>query len=447
MRIHGIKIFGFPCGDTETSQQICDFYIEDDRHEFVIKVDDYPIEKASELLHREYLFCVDVNEKAFTLYDCYLMPLQIPVKQMKIVWNKCLMGYHISNIESEKIKSAEYIVQTDRKCPFHLFVTKHCFDVLSGKAHISTCWNVENTKIEGVAIHLSVADPVSIARVETIILRLLEIYSLQLGFFPTVRKRRLVSAAQKEYYFIQDFAAYGKTAKRNITFDFVLTPKDNSALSSIYDKWWELREKEAVTFNLFSYLTRDSSPVMEIPVATCIQCFEGYFRTHHAEQMLKFSKNIKQQIRQEILRLLDSSDHLKKICEENGILLEDIKTSFKQMSGHINERSLKDILRYAINGNNATKRLFEYEETTKTSANTTLLDLFLQKASGHRNWLSHLIETEKCFVREEIHLAEKKLKLLFRLTLLYDIGCEVTDKSLDSAIANIDKWYDTNTLT
>ena len=115
MRIHGRKILGFPCGDVEVEQQICDFYIEEDSHEFVIEVDDYPIEKAFDLLcrneslHKECLFCVDENEKAFTLYNCYLMPLQIPVRQMKIIWNKCLIGYHIEDIQSEKIKSAEYI--------------------------------------------------------------------------------------------------------------------------------------------------------------------------------------------------------------------------------------------------------------------------------------------------------------------------------------------------
>lgn len=78
----------------------------------------------NESLHKECLFCVDENEKAFTLYNCYLMPLQIPVRQMKIIWNKCLIGYHIEDIQSEKIKSAEYIVQTDKKYPFHMFVGK-----------------------------------------------------------------------------------------------------------------------------------------------------------------------------------------------------------------------------------------------------------------------------------------------------------------------------------
>lgn len=41
---------------------------------------------------------------------------------------------------------------------------------------------------------------------------------------------------------------------------------------------------------------------------------------------------------------MSSSDNLKKICEENGILLKDIITSFSLMSGHINEYSLWAII-------------------------------------------------------------------------------------------------------
>ena len=48
-RIHGRKILGFPCGDVEVEQQICDFYIEEDSHEFNPSCD-YPIEKAFDLL-------------------------------------------------------------------------------------------------------------------------------------------------------------------------------------------------------------------------------------------------------------------------------------------------------------------------------------------------------------------------------------------------------------
>ena len=91
-----------------------------------------------------------------------------------------------------------------------MFVGKNCFDILNGIVHISTDWNQENTNIEGVAIYISVEVPVTIAMVEKIILRLLEIYFLQIGFFPKVEKRRMISVTQKEYYLL----LMGKLQKR-----------------------------------------------------------------------------------------------------------------------------------------------------------------------------------------------------------------------------------------
>lgn len=68
---------------------------------------------------------------------------------------------------------------------------------------------------------------------------------MQIGFFPKVESRKMISENPKIYYFLEDFVAYGRTA------------------------WWKLREKEVVIFNLFSYLTTESSPVREVPIATC----------------------------------------------------------------------------------------------------------------------------------------------------------------------------------
>ena len=453
MQVHGKVILGFPFGDSEIEQHFCDFYVIEGSHDFVIEVDDYPIEKACDLvfkneaIYRDYLFCRDENGEAFTIYDCYIMPMQIPVKQMKIIWNQCLWGNHIEKFQDEKIISAKYIVQTDKKrYPFHMFVGKNDFKLMDGKVSISTDWNQENFKFEGVAISISLKDSLSINEVEKIVLRMLEIFFLQIGFFPKVEKRTMITEEQKIFCFMEDFAAYGKTAKSNIKLDHVLYTKKDFDFSAVYDNWWKLREKEVVTFNLFSYLTTDSSPVREVPIATCIQCLEGYFRIHHSEEMLRFSKSAKNQIRKEVLKALDSSDSLKKVCEDNGIEYENIRGSFNRMSGHINEYSLKDILQYAIERCDSTKRLFQYECETKINEKTSLMDLFIQKATGHRNWLSHLTEQTKRFIKDEISFADDKLRMLFRLTLLYDIGIELTDTSLDTIIQRINQWYKLNEL-
>ena len=92
------------------------------------------------------------------------MPMQIPVKQMRIIWNKCIIGYHIANLDDERIISAEYIIQTDkRKYPFHVFVGKSDFDVLNDMVHISTSWNQVDSRYEGVTVSVHMKEPVSIS--------------------------------------------------------------------------------------------------------------------------------------------------------------------------------------------------------------------------------------------------------------------------------------------
>ena len=51
------------------------------------------------------------------------------------------------------------------------------------------------------------------------------------------------------------------------------------------------------------------------------------------------------------------------------------------------------------------------------------------------------METKKRFNGDEIELANKKLKLLFRITLMIDIGLQVTKDSLDRTVNGIDQWY------
>ena len=302
------------------------------------------------------------------------------------------------------------------------------------------------SKIDGVKISVTTEKPLSISNIEKVVLRLIEIYSLQTGFFPRIQKRKMATEDNKEFYYWEEFASYGKTAIGNIRLEYALGVEKEQDYSCVYEKWWNLREKEVTTFNLFSYITTDDSPIMEVPVATCIQCLEGYFRIHHTEDLFKFSESVKKQIKKEIKQMFEDSSSLKIICEENRIDFGGIKDSLFRSIGYINEYSLKEILIYAIEQCDMTKKLFEYERITKVDEKKNLLDVFLNKSAGHRNWLSHLVEQKNKFVNEEITLATKKLKLLFRLTLLNDIGVEISESSLDRVINNINKWYKNNNL-
>lgn len=63
-----------------------------------------------------------------------------------------------------------------------MFVGKNDFELMEGKVSISTDWNQENFELEGVAIFVSLKDSLSINEVEKIVLRMLEIFFLQIGF-------------------------------------------------------------------------------------------------------------------------------------------------------------------------------------------------------------------------------------------------------------------------
>ena len=108
MQIHGNGILNLPLDNNgRTKQHICDFIIDGSR-EFVVGIDDFPIETTEELvygnnvLHVDYLLCVDENNEKFTLYDCIIIPLQCPkTREVKVIWKRYLLGYHIINEENE----------------------------------------------------------------------------------------------------------------------------------------------------------------------------------------------------------------------------------------------------------------------------------------------------------------------------------------------------------
>ena len=135
------------------------------------------------------------------------------------------------------------------------------------------------------------------------------------------------------------------------------------------------------------------------------------------------------------------SSKINDICGEEEINIDDLSKSVNGLLGHINERSLKEILKYSIQRDIMANSIFQYEQKTKGIDNVLLFDKFINKATGHRNWLSHLMETKKRFNGDEIELANKKLKLLFRITLMIDIGLQVTKDSLDRTVNGIDQWY------
>lgn len=456
--IRGKMIVNFPWNEEgQTEQCFSCFEITEENRTFQFLTENYPVETAWNLFcnrnsfHVDYLFCVDESGNSFTLYDCWISLKELPVGEntkaiWQILWNRYLFGYHAQNENTQNIRAAEYIIETEKGNPsYRLFIGRNDFWVHNGTVHIKTDWHKENTKFNGVIISVEFKILMGIKNVEKIVLRFLEILFLQVGFFPKVEERKMWMENNKTFLYWEEFAAYAKTAKRNIALGRTLEI-ENTDFSSIYEKWWNIREREVVTFNLFAYSTADNSPIREMPIATCIQCLEGYFRIHHQDVLVKFSDGKKKQIVGEIVKALSCSDIVQEICETNGIGVTEIINSVKGLIGNINKFSLRDVIQYSIERCDMAKKLFEYESSTISETGGTVLDVFLSKAKGHRDWLSHITPQAKRFDREQLSFATDKLKLLFRLSLMYDIGMEINEESLNNRINEINQWYSGQSL-
>lgn len=454
MTIKGKAIANFPWDKEEhTKQQDCLFDVTEEEHYFLFSTQNFSSKLAWDLyrhddsFHVNCLLCVDENGVPFTLYNCWITPNEPPVGEdtkiiWRIVWNRYLLGCHVQNESAKNIKAAEYIIEAEKGKPsYRLFIERNDFWVRDDTIYIKMDWDIDDIKFHGVKIYVELKTLMEIKDVEKIVFRFLEILFLQVGFFPKVGKRKMWTENNEMFFYWEGITAYAKTTKRNITLGKALEIK-NENYSTIYEKWWNIREKEVVTFNLFAYSADDNSPIREIPIATCVQCLEGYFQMHHQDALVKFPDEDKQQIINKIIEVLSSLDITKEICEKNEISVPEIINSVKGLIGNINKFSLRDVIQYAIERCDMTKKLFEYESLTVAGTDKTVLDIFLSKATGHRHWLSHVTPQNKKFVGEQISFATDKLKMLFRLSLMYDIGMEVKEDSLSNRIAEINQWYE-----
>lgn len=456
MRVKGKEILNFPISEKTKGKFTVDFEINHNKKRFWIDVTEqllpqfYILKSLDrEKVRADFLLCIDQNGIPFTLYDCYIFLAKIPDTKIWIEWSRLLYGQHIEQDQSEKIKFAEYIIELPgRKATYRSFIGKSHFDIFDGKACISTDWNQEGNYFNGVRICVTCKDELyTLDTMQKIILRLMEIYFLEVGFFAEVLRKRMITGTGKEIFYYGNYAAFTRVKERDINLPHVLELKKTIDYSKIFMKWWEIREKKVATFNLFAYTVSDSDFILEVPTATYIQCLEGYFRTHYTKEMMKFPDEAKEQFILVLMNCIDEQKELSDIVQRYGLDQEKIKSSIKGTLGNLNSRSLKELLIYAMEYSTETKKLFEYECATLVNEKNSLWDVFIKKAVGHRNWLSHMGRKKAQFHDEEIELASSKLKLLFRLVLLKDIGAEITESSINTVVKRINYWYRKYTLS
>lgn len=455
MKIKGKQILNFLVSENTKENITADFEIDHNKKRFSIDIEQSALQfyilkgLARELVHVDFMLCIDQKGIPFTLYDCYIFLTKIPDTIIWIEWSRLLYGQHIEQDLSEKMRFAEYIIELpSKKATYRSYVGKSDFEIFDGAVSISTDWNKEGDYYNGVRICVACKKELyTLDMIQKIILRLMEIYFLEVGFFAEVLQKRMITGAGKEIFYIGNYAAFARVKERNINHRHILELKTDTDYSSVFMKWWEIREKEVATFNLFAYTVSDSDYILEVPTATYIQCLEGYLRTHHTKEMMKFSDEAKEELIAVLINCIDGQKKISDVVQQYGLDQKKINDSIKGMLGNLNSRSLKELLIYAMEYSVETKKLFEYECTTPANNKYSLWDVFIKKAVGHRNWLSHMGRKKSRFHDEEIELASSKLKLLFRLVLLKDIGAEITESSINTVVKRIDNWHDRYTLS
>lgn len=273
-------------------------------------------------------------------------------------------------------------------------------------------------------------------------MRLMEIYYLYLEFFPAIMEPRYTIDDGTELLIFHRFSRIYSSSANIAKYSYSIKIADNIHMDEFYKKWKMIRNKEKAVFNLFCFTARCEDYILETPTATIIQCMEGYFRCHHGDALEKYGSDITRQLIDSVKNSLNNSNEWIDLCNENGIESPNIISRIEGLLGQLNSCSLRDILIMGMEYNQYTKMLFEYEHTHETENKVSYFSIFLKKATGHRNWLSHMMTPERCFEGDENTFARDKLSVLFRLILMQDIELPVDLDSLNKIINTINTWYD-----
>ena len=399
------------------------------------------------LIQAKVLFGVDKNNIPFTLVDCAIELSGIPTHKMKISWNRILYGLHTEKDMELTCTVAEYTLRLSKYIPYRRIIWLDEYilipDVLIATVRLRDKYNEEYSVIK-----LTCKDSITVREMDIYLIRFLEIQYLLSGYFPDVIEQKYSLDNNKCVEGIKQISGYINATVRNTGFLYSISLKACTDFSDIYRNWLERRKKVVIQFNMFAYTSESRDYVDEVPIATYIQCLEGYMDIVHGKKLKRYDKKAINDIADILCLTTENVPMIEEICCNSGIDKEELSRRIKALLGNLTRLDLKGKIEYAINLSPDISRIFKYEKEHVDEKGNSLYDIFIRKAHVHRNWLSHMFEnkTPQHFSGAEIDLATRKLKFLFRLLLLYDINADIVEGDIDRVCRNIDKWYEKNKL-
>ncbi|MCL2854951.1 MAG: hypothetical protein FWE21_04965 [Defluviitaleaceae bacterium] len=447
--IQGIALIRLALGSETIERLDIDFTINLKERQF-----DFNVEKSGyiDMLDMHYLrkydadeadfvYGFDVNNIPFTLYGCSICHLNAPLKEMRIVWNGIIIGKHISSKSDCYVINMKCIVE-DAKNQYRNSVGRSEYKICSDMICVKTEWSSikdGERKNNGAMFELTPMSPMSFEKIKDCFFTLLEMYFMWIGYFPEIKDMRFFDG-EDEFIYAEHSKGIHQSKKSAIHIERRLFLENMDNFSDKFDKWFSMRVENIPVFTVFLNVLYSRDMFEEVKTSTLIQCLEGYFTTHHDKEMMIYDKKRNRLIVKTALEAIKNSDEIKNSFDE--VLFNEVITSIENSLGRINKKSLRKILLFAIERTPLTKKIFEYERNTDTPPhNKTLFDVFISKAVNHRNFISHLFKTDDYFKYDENKLAMQKLELLLRLSLLHDIGLEVTEKSVYDYIDLLNKRH------
>ena len=399
------------------------------------------------LIQAKVLFGVDKNNISFTLVDCAIELSGIPTRKMKISWNRILYGLHTEKDMELTCTVAEYTLRLSKYIPYRRIIWLDEYilipDVLIATVRLRDKYNEEYSVIK-----LTCKDSITVREMDIYLIRFLEIQYLLSGYFPDVIEQKYSLDNNKCVEGIKQISGYINATVRNTGFLYSISLNACTDFSDIYRNWLERRKKVVIQFNMFAYTSESRDYVDEVPIATYIQCLEGYMDIVHGKKLKRYDKKAINDIADILCLTAENVPMIEEICCNSGIDKEELSRRIKALLGNLTRLDLKGKIEYAINLSPDISRIFKYEKEHVDEKGNSLYDIFIRKAHVHRNWLSHMFEnkTPQHFSGAEIDLAARKLKFLFRLLLLYDINADIVEGDIDRVCRNVDKWYEKNKL-
>jgi len=433
--LQGVALINITFGSKTIDRMDVDFKVDLKHSEFDFNVEssnyidvlDMYFLRKDEADQMDYIYGIDTNNIPFTLYGCSVCHLNFPLKEMRIVWNSVIIGKHLPSKSNCSVVKMKCIVE-DVKKQYRLSVGKAEYAIKAETIKVKTNWSaLPDGKFNGVAFELTCETPILFEKMKDAFFNLLEMHFLWIGHFPEVKDMRFCDG-ESEFIYAEHSKGIYQSEKSIVNLERRLFLENMDNFSDKFDKWAVMRARNIPVFTVFLNVLYSRDMFEEVKTSTLIQCLEGYFNTHHDSDMMVFDKKHKKSIVKAAEEALHASDEIKNAFDTN--LFGEVLTSVKSALGRINRKSLRKIILFAVNRTSFTKKVFEYEMSVILQSDKTQFEVFVSKAVNHRNFISHLFKTDDYFKHNENKLAMQKIELLLRLSMLHDIGLEVTEKSV-----------------